>query len=483
MDHSMRRTVAGALAGAVLIAGGCDGSDRDKAGGSETAEPLVLTMAQPGGPQPAQLAAWAEEVSSRSDGTLEIEFVADWRRGEPEYEVGTIEDVRAGKVDMAWVGARVFDRVGVNRFQALVAPLLIDSHDLQGVVFEAGIPEQMLAGLDDIELAGIGVLPGPMRKVLGVTKPFVRPADFVGAVVGVQDSGVAEQTMLSVGATARAVAPSADLDGLDAYEQQLGSIVGNHYSAAAGYVTANVNLWPRPLVIFMGNDRFESLSPEQQDALRDSAAAAVPDALAASRAEDDDAVPELCREGMTLAVASESDVAELRASFEGVYDEISSDAATGAHLDAILKLKAELAAAPEAPKCPSVQSADGASASSFPEGTYEMTLTPDDGRWCDRHQPPAEPALHEMTLVDGSVQLLVEVNGTMEIGYVGTYDVFRDRIELTDALGTMTARWSFDGENLTFSELADYPSCGDVVVLTTHPWVRTAAAGEPVEEP
>ena len=102
--------------------------------------------------------------------------------------------------------------------------MLVDSHDLQAAVFEAGIPEQMLQGLEDIDLAGIGVLPGPMRKVLGVSKPFLTPADFAGAVVGLQDSGVAAQTMLAVGATPSAVPTSADLDGLDAYEQQLASI-------------------------------------------------------------------------------------------------------------------------------------------------------------------------------------------------------------------------------------------------------------------
>ena len=54
--------------------------------------------------------------------------------------------------------------VGVTSFQPLLAPLLVDSHDLQAAVFEAGIPAEMIAGLDDIDLAGIGVLPGPMRK-------------------------------------------------------------------------------------------------------------------------------------------------------------------------------------------------------------------------------------------------------------------------------------------------------------------------------
>jgi TRAP-type C4-dicarboxylate transport system substrate-binding protein len=380
---------------------------------------------------------------------------------------------------MAWVGARAFDQVGVNSFQALVAPMLIDSHELQAAVFEAGIPAQMLEGLDNIDLAGIGVLPGPMRKVLGVAKPFVQAADFAGAIVGLQASELAEQTMLALGATPRAVPSSTDLAGLDAYEQQLGSIVGNRYSATARYVTGNVNLWPRPLVIVMGRNTFESLTPEQQNALRDAAVAAVPDALADAEAEDDSAIPTLCREGMTIAVASNSDIEEMRAAFETVYEQLSSDTATEAYIDAIGQLKDELAAAPEVAACSTAQSSDDPTADGFPEGTYQTTLTADDydSHGCEddpEADVPPEGVRLEVTLDDGSVQVLVEVDGTMENGFVGTYDVFRDRIEVTDAIGTVSARWSFDGERLTLSDVVNPLSCDDVVVWTSHPWVLIA---------
>ena len=61
--------------------------------------------------------------------------------------------------------------------------------------------------------------------------------------------------------------PTSSLDGLDAYEQQLDSIVGNHYSADAGYVTGNINLWPRPLVIFMNHAALDALTADQQATL------------------------------------------------------------------------------------------------------------------------------------------------------------------------------------------------------------------------
>ena len=70
-----------------------------------------------------------------------------------------------------------------------------------------------------------------MRKVLGVSRPFVEPADFAGQVVGIQDSAVAKQTLDAIGSTPKPVPAEAPLDGLDAYEQQLASIAGNSYDA------------------------------------------------------------------------------------------------------------------------------------------------------------------------------------------------------------------------------------------------------------
>jgi TRAP-type C4-dicarboxylate transport system substrate-binding protein len=375
---------------------------------------------------------------------------------------------------MGWVGARAFDTVGVDSFQALVAPLLVDSYDLLGAVFEAGVPDQMLESVEEIDLVGIAVLPGPMRKLLGVSKPFVRPADFAGKIVGLQDSAVADKTVTALGATPRPVPSAAELDGLDGYEQQLSSILSNHYSTEAGYVTTNVNLWPRPLVIVMGADAFESLSPEQQDTLRQAAVAAVPAALDDSRAEDDEAAPALCREGMTLAVASESDLAELRSAVQPVYEELDADPATKAHIDAILDLKADLDAAAEAPTCPAPD-AESATASDFPEGTYQMTLTQQEAiDGCLGVEVDYDETLFELTLDAGSLEQFEELGGRggkRQAGFIGTYEVFRDRIELTDDQGTMTARWTFDGKNLTFTDL-EGGECGDVTVWTTHPWMQ-----------
>ena len=478
----IRWTSAAVLSMAAISLAACSGSGSDKAGGAEKTEPRVLTMAVQSG-VPDQMSEFAKEVSRISDGTLEIEFSEEWRLGEATSEAGTLEDVKAGKVDMAWVGARAFDTVGVTSFQALVAPLLVDSYDLEAKVFEAGIPDKMLKSVDEMDLVGIGVLPGPMRKVLGVSQPFASPADFVGHVVGIQDSAVAKQTFDALGATPKPVPAQAQLDGLDASEQQLSSIAGNSYDATAKYVTSNVNLWPRPLVIVMGNDAYDSLPDEQRSALRDAAESAIPKALDASRAEDDAAVAILCKRGMTFDTASDASIAQLRAAFDRVYADLGSDPETKSYLDAITGLKEEIAAPAEAPGCAS-DSGKSASAG-IPDGTYETTITSDD--YVKRGVEGESTGVFTLEFADGTV-ILRTPSG--EVGFQAAYTLFRDKFEAVGDPDTLTARWVLDGSRLDFEDFEACRTGSPCVPLdelnydavwASHPWVRAESKPAPLE--
>jgi TRAP-type C4-dicarboxylate transport system substrate-binding protein len=304
----------------------------------------VLTFANiTSGTQP-QVSAFTDEVERLSGGTIEIEVKDNWRGG--VLESVTIEDVRAGEVDMAWVGARAFDD-----FRALLAPLLVDSYDLEEKVFAAGIPARMMGGFDELGLVSIAVLPGPMRKMLGVDHPFVKPSDFEGQVVGSDATPLAEATMRALGATPEPAVPSQALDGLDGLQNHLASIQGNGYYEVAEFVTANLNLWPRPLMIFIGTEAFDALTPSQQGVLRTAGQNTIPSALEASRAEDAEAGPSLCGAGMTVVEASESDLAEVRATLEPVYAELERDPQTKAFIDEIRALKDDVAEPAESFTC------------------------------------------------------------------------------------------------------------------------------------
>jgi hypothetical protein len=237
-------------------------------------------------------------------------------------------------------------------------------------------------------------------------------------------------TLRALGATPRAVPSSAELDGLDAYEQQLGSIDGNKYDSSAGYVTANVNLWPRPLVIVIDQEVFESLTPDQKSVLREAATAAIPTALAASRAEDAEAAPVLCRRGLNFAVASENDLAELRSALEPVYAELAANPGTKAAIDAITSLKSQVAVSAETPTCQSGSTSASAEASPI-DGVYEFTTTHEELLATGSPDDFLENYGAFRWVLDGGRFEMTQKNGASDRWTKGSYVVRDDILEFT----------------------------------------------------
>ena len=125
---------------------------------------------------------------------------SSWGAGAPDYEPGVLRDVRDGKADLAWLGTRVFDTVGVHSFQALSAPLLVDSYALEKAVLQGPLPARMLAGLQPIGLVGLTVLGDKLRKPFGTKHYLLEPADYAGLAFRTYDSDVQEQAVRALGA-------------------------------------------------------------------------------------------------------------------------------------------------------------------------------------------------------------------------------------------------------------------------------------------
>ena len=165
---AMKRLVLALLAVAIVTAG-CASEKVDKTGKPVRDKPVVLTLADHEN-STLDVQNWIDEVQRRSGGTIRIRVESGWRGQNPDYDRATIADVRAGRIDIAKIAARSWDEVGVQSFRALVAPMLIDSYALEQRVLTSGLPTQMLQGVNKRDLAGLAVLPGLLRKPLGVSR-------------------------------------------------------------------------------------------------------------------------------------------------------------------------------------------------------------------------------------------------------------------------------------------------------------------------
>jgi TRAP-type C4-dicarboxylate transport system substrate-binding protein len=118
----------------------------------------------------------------------------------PDYEAATIRDLRRGRAGLAFAGSRAWDGFGARSLRALSAPLLIDSYPLQERILSSGLVDTMLEQLRPQGLVGIGILPGSIRRPLGIAHPLAAPSDYKGLRIGTQQSRMADATLRTLGA-------------------------------------------------------------------------------------------------------------------------------------------------------------------------------------------------------------------------------------------------------------------------------------------
>jgi hypothetical protein len=202
----------------------------------------------------------------------------------------------------------------------------------------------MLEGVEPLGLVGLAVLPGPMRRPFGVTRPLVSRQDYAGAVFGSRYGDVARDSVGALGATAKAFRIGS-LAGLDGAELDVWTIANNGYDAPGATLTANVVLWARPETIVISRDAFDRLPPAQREILRRAGREALAPVLARIEKEQAQALELVCGRGhLRLATASASEVAALRAAVQPVYDELERDVQTREFITEMRKLRSGLKA-------------------------------------------------------------------------------------------------------------------------------------------
>jgi TRAP-type C4-dicarboxylate transport system substrate-binding protein len=419
---------------AALAAAGCGGggSGEDKAGGSGT--PVVLRLANTYSPirdVPA-VEYFVKHVEELSSGNLRIEVVDRWGDFASDAEQQVVRGVSAGDVDLGWAGTRVFDTMGVKTFQALTAPMLVDSYALEKAVIESGITEQMMQGLDHVGVVGLGVLADGLRKPIGLTGPIVGPADWRGITFGTLRSDGQAEAIRALGATPAQVFGKQREEGIEngtiqGFEMNIWLYQANVLPHLAPYVTANVDLWPQMDVLLANPARLAALTAEQRGWLEEAAREAA--ARSAALADKDaQALGNACKSGARFAEASAADLAALEAAFVPVYASLEQDPETKAFMDRIQALKQSTPPEPVLSipsdctgKAPEQAGGGEGTAPAYLNGTYRWVLTQADADKVG-DTDTGYPSVSTVTLKDGHLE-----GGCFGSGG-GSYSVDDDRI-------------------------------------------------------
>jgi TRAP-type C4-dicarboxylate transport system substrate-binding protein len=319
-----------------IVAGGCavGGPAGDKAGGvpGDTAVLSLATASSQLQERPA-IEYFVRQVEAVSGGNLRIQVRYNWGRYAPNAEQQVVQAVSAGTVDLAVVGSRVFDTMGVRTFQALTAPMLIGSYALENAVIRSDIAQQMLGSLARLHVAGLGLLANGLRMPVAVAKPLLGPASWQGITFGTYHSEGQEEAIRALGATPRvAFGPFRNhfltTGQLQGFEFDLLAYELNAYWSQARYITANVALWPQMDVLMASPDRLATLTSQQQGWLQQAALEAADRSASVTATTEASVVPALCSRGVRFAEASQGDLVSLRQDFARVYADLESDRQT-----------------------------------------------------------------------------------------------------------------------------------------------------------
>ena len=349
-----RRGAQAALLLMVLFGAGCDNQHLDKAGGSAPEKPLVLRLAAHD--DDYAYGTFAAAVARLSAGSMRISVVPNWRvtgdRREIDYEVGTVSDVRRGRVPLGIVGVRVWDMLGVDSFQGLLAPFLVDTLALERRALASPLARRALASVERKGVIGIALLPGRLRRPLGITRPLIRPQDYHDAMIGVRPGDVAKATFDALGARAKGYVP-VELSGFDGVELDPLTITENNLDVEARALTANIVLWPKAQTVVMNRAAFRALSPDRRKILEDAGREAVAPELARIARDQLFGLKTLCGYGgVRLASARPADLAALRRAVQPVYAGLEDDPLTKQWIDSILSFRAESPTPPDTLRCP-----------------------------------------------------------------------------------------------------------------------------------
>lgn len=460
-----------------LLLAACSPGVVDKSGGSGPVVMLSLaTSDQPGGPQGSTLDHFAAAVADKSAERVRVQTiyaVGDDAGG--RFDQAVARQVQDGTFNAGIVPARSWDALGVDSLRALQTPLLLDSDDLVDRVIEGDPAQDLLSGLEDAGVRGLGLWPETLRHPVGFGTPLLTLADFRGARLQAPYSRDVYAMLRALGSQ------PVWLDGKDVNAGYAdGSLAGAESGADRGFgppttFTADVTLYGK-IDTLVFNERTWTRLPDDARAALTEAANATRDWLVETRPREDELLDTACAQGKAVALAGPAVVADIKRATALLRAQMLADPQVGSTIRKIEALKADLPANPVVTTA--CQSNGPAAEIGTPidptvlDGTYRATFT--------------EKELLDLGLDQQSIEQIVGAPWTITLDHgkfsdlesdcTATYRLSRTMISFrwdpdAQCSGDWSAHWQLTNEGLQFLEVKS-TYAADRAVWGLHEWQR-----------
>ena len=266
-----------AAAAAIALVAACSAAPGTDKSGSDT---VVLRLAtidrvnnngQSYGPE-----AFVENLEKVSDGRIKVEMTIEYGDAAPEAESNLVKAIASGEVDGGWPSTRAFANAGITGLEAVEAPMTLTSYAAEKTLVSGPVADKLLAQLDGTGVVGLDLAVGPLRRPFAAKAPLLGPEDWAGATFRVYNSPVQTDAVRLLGATPVNLGFKGWTDEIRAgrlrgLEFDIAQYAESGNTTEAGNVTANVVLWPKVFVLAISQERFDALTDQQKDWVREAA--------------------------------------------------------------------------------------------------------------------------------------------------------------------------------------------------------------------
>ncbi len=241
------------------------------------AQTVKLRMAHSGAEAETQHAAaleFAKQVKARTNGQLEIQVFPGSTLGNDN---AAIAGVRGGTIDLTTSGTPYYTGM-VGRMNVLDLPYIFNSAEHAYKVLDGSIGRGLLDELESHNLKGLAYWEVGFRSLTNSRRPVRTPEDIKGLKVRTTPNPAHIKAFQLFGANPTPmplaeVFPALESKAIDGQENPVNIVRGNKFNEVQKFMSMTRHAYTAMPVV-MNKGRFESLTPAQQKALIEAAAAA-----------------------------------------------------------------------------------------------------------------------------------------------------------------------------------------------------------------
>ena len=210
---------------------------------------------------------FAELVEEKSSGRMHIDV---FHSAQLASDRDCIEGMQMNTIQSGIMVASALASF-TDAFLAFDLPFLFENSEQGQKLCDSQVGIDMLAKLDDVGIKGLGFMEYGMRNITNSKLPITAPADMKGIKIRTMENPIHMEAFSAMGADPTPMAfgelfTALQQGTVDGQENPLGIITGNKFEEVEKYCTLTEHVYT-PYYVVMNMDKWNSLTPEQQDAL------------------------------------------------------------------------------------------------------------------------------------------------------------------------------------------------------------------------